>query len=63
MTRVNSENNVDVDGMARHILDVRQVVDSNEEEGEHDDERIVGEHRYPSRARAPPSWLGDYVLE
>ena len=32
ITDVNSSNNVSVDGMPRHILDIRRVVESDEEE-------------------------------
>ena len=38
MTKVNSHNNIEVEGMPRHILDVRPVRDMSSEEG-----REVGE--------------------
>jgi len=71
VTRINSENNVDVDGMARHILDIRRrnggteeaQVDRNEEvEGEQDECQQNG-RRFPSRDRNPPVWMRDYVQQ
>lgn len=44
---VNSVNNIEVDGMPRHILDVRQVVEHDEEMVSSEDEIIVeDEPRY-----------------
>ena len=61
VTKVNSKNNVEVEGVPRHILDVRPVR-HGEEEGE--GQEAVGEEqgvrRYPSRHRVPPRWLQDY---
>ena len=74
ITNVNSGNNVSVNGMPRHILDVRPVVDQEElSDGdessddhreyhsteEPEQEQAVGP-RYPVRDRRPPSWLSDY---
>ena len=70
MTAINSRNNVSVDGMPRHILDVRRVVsaiedsDDEHQEVEHEDQEAVraeAERRYPDRGR-PPRWLEDYTL-
>ena len=70
VTAINSRNNVTVDGMSRHILDVRRVVsviedsDDEHEEAEYEDQEAVraeAEHRYPDRRRRPPWWLGDYT--
>ena len=56
MTAINSRNNVSVDGMPRHILDVRRVVsviedsDDEQEEAEHEDQearRAEAERCYP----------------
>lgn len=60
---VNSVNNVEVDGMVRHVLDVRRVfkVDSQEEEtmdggvNEHSEGIVEPVLRpYPDRTRNPP---------
>ena len=68
ITGVCGPNNVQVDGMARHILDIRgrNVGSEDEEVAEEESPREGGdehgdERRYPSRARAPPSWMDDYV--
>ena len=73
VTGVNSDNNVDIDGMARHILDIRRRNNGEEDEteeeqnGSNSDEDIEQENiqpdgrRYPIRDRAPPAWMGDYV--
>ena len=54
-------NNVDVNGMPRHILDVRRRVTGDERAGDDVDEvHDEGERRYPSRKRIPPFWLEDY---
>ena len=67
---MNSTNNVAVDGTPRHILDVRKVVLSPEDESESDGGSVTEElgspprppeGRYPQRERRPPSWMKDYV--
>ena len=72
VTAINSRNNVSVDGMPRHILDVRRVVsviedsDDEQEEAEHEDQeagRAEAERRYPDLGRRPPRWLGDYATD
>ena len=72
VTAINSRNNVSVDDMPRHILDVRRVVsvikdsDDEHEEAEHEDQeagRAEVECRYPDRGRKPPRWLGDYTTD
>ena len=72
VTAINSRNNVSVDGMPRHILDVRRIVsviedsDDEQEEVEHEDQkagRAEAERRYPDRGRRPPRWLGDYATD
>ena len=73
VTGINSGNNVSVDGMPRHILDVRRVVclggdgDPDEDEGfaglgDLIREETVVERRYPQRVRYPPVWLDDYEI-
>lgn len=71
VTSVNSANNVEVDGVPRHILDVRRV-EGTENDGlmsVADDDNLEmsinqgvenGESRYPERARRPPRWLDEY---
>lgn len=78
VTGVNSNSNVSVDGMPRHVLDLRRVVipppyanEDVSEQDQHDDD--VGQlisieeqevnRRYPQRDRQPPRWMGDYVIE
>ena len=75
ITGLTSANNVDVDGMPRHILDVRRLVLREEEEvapeneqnetevasGEGEEEP-AGERRYPSRTRTVPARFDDYHL-
>ena len=72
VTGCNSGNNVEVDGMPRHILDIRQVVRADEAQ---DTELDIGggdhagggggvpqgDRRYPARLRRPPGYLADYV--
>ena len=73
ITGINSDNNVSVDGLPRHILDIRPVVHSALEESG-GEESVVEEldvlvpegaeaetARYPSWVRRPPDWLADYV--
>ena len=76
VTEVNSGNNVSVDGMPRHVLDIRRVVGLEEggvtgDEGgvvmvpEELDVRSCDGHgqesRYSGRVRRPPVWMSDYV--
>ena len=61
-----------VDGMPRHVLDIRRVVSSSSEDEEAEElsggegrragelEGLVEENRYPRRVRRPPDWLADY---
>ena len=76
VTQVNSANNVDVDGMARHILDVRTreatIKNDLSSEGEDDNHEMEAELsrnqvedsqiglRYPQRIRTSPVWLRDF---
>ena len=67
---MNSPNNVDVDGMARHILDVRpRMTGDNErdvpsaEDGEVQSDKPkmnVAERRFPERKRTNPVWMKDF---
>ena len=67
VTAINSRNNVSVDGMPRHILDIRRVVlviEASDDEHENQEAvRAEAERRYPDRGRRPPRWLGDYVTD
>lgn len=68
VTGINSDSNVEVDGMARHILDIRKRDEGGEDgcesgEVEEEEDRQPEGRRYPSRERTPPSWMRDYVQE
>lgn len=74
VTDVHSANNLSVDGIPRHILDVRRVIDSTEEEEsgqeQSEEEDVVvkdeGEEvqqvvlRRSQRVRRQPNWMRDY---
>ncbi|KAK4318086.1 hypothetical protein Pmani_010884 [Petrolisthes manimaculis] len=75
VTDVNSENNISVDGMPRHVLDVRPVVveDSPGEVLDSDsslkdsvvlasDQEVTRNVR-PRRNAGPPAWMADYVCD
>jgi ribonuclease HI len=77
VTGINSDNNVIVDNVPRHILDIRDIVTeeapetgTNETEAPetvtNDDTDEVHEpqvRRYPNRVRRPPVWMRDYETE
>jgi transposase InsO family protein/ribonuclease HI len=61
VTKINSRNNIEVDGMARHILDVRPIVSIDSEDGNDSDEDSVDTDpvvRYPTRDRIAPHRYG-----
>ena len=75
VTGVTSTNNVDVDGVPKHVLDIRRVFredDSDREEsgsgdgrGGEDEEVLPGPDGSSgrhARDRRPPAWLNDYVV-
>ena len=78
VTGILSRNNVSVDGMPRHILDVRRIVGSESDSGSEEDDEgesvVVGRQeeevgdeapvlpRRSRRVRRPPVWVGDYDL-
>ena len=67
ITDINSANNVSVDNMPRHVLDVRRVIDDTEESEEDEVQPPRGElsdsePRYPRRERHPPQWATDYHM-
>ena len=61
VTGVNSANNIEVDGVPRHILDVRPVVEEVPEGLTANVEDEI--RRYPRRDRHAPTWMRDYVSE
>ena len=77
VTDVNSVNNISVDGMPRHILDIRRVVTNDDldadseynsatsgsdgQNGEVLPPPAVETRKNPVRHRRPPAWLADYV--
>lgn len=77
VTSVNSPNNVSVDGMPRHVLDVRPVVTPvfpSDDLGEmssggavgsfvNSQTRDTGEDVRPQRNTRPPVWMADYVSD
>ena len=68
VTSINSKNNVSVDGMPRHVLDVRPVflpVEGGESDGDQveADEDAPPVPRRSGRVRRPPPWLADYASQ
>ena len=61
VTGINSSNNIEVDGMARHVLDLRRVVEESNESSDEEDAGAPREPRYPQRDRNAPQWMRDYV--
>ena len=64
ITDVQSPNNLSVDGMPRHILDLRHVVHIDDDVSagpEGNEDKPVAMQR-PQRGRAVPIWAWDYVL-
>ena len=61
VTGVNSVNNIEVDGVPCHILDVRPVVEEVPEGLTANVEDEI--RRYPRRDRHAPTWMRDYVSE
>ena len=64
VTKVNSNNNVEVDQVPRHILDVRRVEDSTRDDDAGLNElNEVPEVVRPQRERRAPLWMDDYVTD
>ena len=61
VTGMNSANNIEVDGVPCHILDVRPVVEEVPEGLTANVEDEI--RRYPRRDRHAPTWMRDYVSE
>ena len=63
VTGINSENNVEVEGVPRHILDIRSIVEpaggEQEEEDVEDDENVPRRSR---RERRAPAWMEDFEV-
>ena len=69
VTRVNSSNNIEVDGMPRHVLDLRPIVaeayagetdvEESDVEGSGGEEEENGDSRYPLRLRREPQRFED----
>lgn len=66
VTEINSNNNVEVDGFARHVFDLHRVVtdedgsDDDKEENENGAVDLVS--RSLNRVRHSPMWTADYVI-
>lgn len=64
VTDVHSPNNISVDGIPRHVLDVRRVIlpseSSEEERSEEEVQEVEIEPRRSQRERRPPVWMQDY---
>ena len=60
-----SRNNLSVDGMPRHILDVRRVLKRSEDEENRDEREVAEENeavpRRSQRERRQPVWMRNYV--
>ena len=64
-----SRNNLSVDGIPRHVLDIRRVIHPSEDEesseevdrgGDQDEVQEVVALRRSQRERRQPIWMGDY---
>ena len=64
VTGIHSKNNVSVDGMPRHVLDIRRVLEQWDSEASGDEqEGGVEEAIRPRRKRCLPAWTRDYDME
>ena len=61
VTGINSSNNIEVDGMPRHVLDIRRVVEESDDASSEEEEAGAPEPRYPQRERSAPGWMRDFV--
>lgn len=61
VTKVNSTNNIEVDGMPRHILDIRPVVQPPSQMSVEATEQGQTADTRPGRNRKPPVWMNDYI--
>ncbi|KAK3874473.1 hypothetical protein Pcinc_008865 [Petrolisthes cinctipes] len=67
VTGITSENTIEVDGVPRHVLDVRRLFLDGESDEEHTDEpddviaqEVQEAPRRSELTRRPPAWLSDY---
>lgn len=56
---VNSFKNVSVEGVPRHILDIRRIVSFSSEEEQREGDECTASSRRSKRKRRPPRWLDD----
>ncbi|KAG1683689.1 putative uncharacterized transposon-derived protein F52C9.6 [Nymphon striatum] len=62
---INSRNNVSIDGVPRHILDIRKIVASSSDEEMDEGEEVSGSERVlrqSQRRCRPPAWSVDYEM-
>ncbi|GFO34998.1 hypothetical protein PoB_006150300 [Plakobranchus ocellatus] len=63
VSKVNSSNNAEVDGMPRHVLDVRRVVSAEAETELMSDDLVLSEQgQRAQRQRRFPAWARDFVM-
>ncbi|GFN98850.1 hypothetical protein PoB_002535600 [Plakobranchus ocellatus] len=63
VSKVNSSNNVEVDGMPRHVLDVRRVVSAEAETEMMSDDPVLSEQAQRAKRQGRfPAWARDYVM-
>ena len=64
VTKVNSSNNVDIDGIARHILNIRRIIHDEDNDGANNgDEPTIAPRIHPHRDRVPPEWMRDFQMQ
>ena len=65
VTDVHSRNNLSIDGMPRHILDVRRVLKASEDEDSSDKQEVAEENetvpRRSQRESRQPVWMRECV--
>ena len=66
VTKVNTSKNVEVDGVPRHIGDIRKIARITEGQDSFldvvSDDSDAHERRYPARERRSPTWARDYCM-
>ena len=63
VTDIHSKNNVSIDGVPRHVLDIRRMVEMCDDEASGDEPENRGEVTRPRRERRLPVWTRDYEME
>ena len=62
VTRLNTPNNISVDGVPRHVLDIREAVSRTEGLDENDEREVSNrDQSRPVRDRRQPAYLADFV--